>query len=103
MSDKFKTTTYTEIWYQDFNELVADKLGVEIQRPTDYPIKRDAFDLGRDLEMGQDTFAVFDPRDSDEALALGPEGTSLSRYYAARLFAEGHIPSEHPLLVTVWW
>jgi hypothetical protein len=98
---RVKQETYNTLSFQEFDEIVADHLGVDIQRPMEG--KNDGYSLQQDLLHPNDSYILFHPEDYAEPEDDIDRGEPLTYEYAEKLFRMGVLPSDHKLIVWVSW
>lgn len=96
-----KTETFTVLDYQEFNELVAEHLGVPTYNSTDGSTYGN-YDFGRDMEMGQDSYIIFEPEEFEEGDLLDDE-YPVTYKYVRQLFDKGVFTKDLPVFVKVSW
>jgi hypothetical protein len=96
-----KTITYTEISFQELEQLIEQHLGVETSTVHNGKnFKFDCFSIPQDLEASNDTKVSFGSYDDITNYSLDEIQTY---QYVLQLMTLGVIPKEHPILLDISW
>lgn len=98
-----KTITYTEMYFQEFDQLCIDHLGAE-PGSMEAPEYKRPYSLQQDWEQNQDSFVIIYPDTYDEESAEWfLENYSLTDSYIKQLYDKELLPKEYPIFVVVSW
>lgn len=98
-----KIVTYTEMYFQEFDQLCIDHLGAE-PGSLGAPEYKRPYSLQQDWEQNQDSFVIIYPDNYEEESAEWfLENYSLTDSYIKQLYDKGFLPKEYPIFVVVSW